>query len=120
MQTVAFRVQVPVARPGRVPVRQGTKVRAIMQLVAKHMKINAEAMLAPSRCKEEIARARQVAMYLTHTTQEMPMSEVALAFGRDRTTVSYACHLVEDMRDDEKFDAMLIGLEDLIEGLDGE
>jgi chromosomal replication initiation ATPase DnaA len=119
MQAVVFRAQEAVARPARSPARRSARVRAIMQLVARYMKVDADTMLAPSRCKERIARARQVAMYLTHTTQEMPMSEVAEAFGRDRTTVSYACHLVEDMRDDQKFDAMLIGLEDRIAELGG-
>lgn len=28
-------------------------------------------------------------------------------FGRERTTVLHACHLIEDMRDDEDFDGIV-------------
>jgi chromosomal replication initiation ATPase DnaA len=37
----------------------------------------------------------------------LSMSEVGRGFGRDRTTVLHACHLIEDMRDDEEFDAIV-------------
>ncbi|OYR10198.1 putative chromosomal replication initiator DnaA domain protein [Brucella rhizosphaerae] len=42
------------------------------------------------------------------------MSEVAVGFARDRTTVMYACHLVEDRRDDDDFDAVVARLEKLV------
>ena len=35
------------------------------------------------------------------------MKDVGVGFGRDRTTVLYACHLVEDLRDDDDFDRMV-------------
>ena len=35
------------------------------------------------------------------------MRDVGTGFGRDRTTVMYACHLVEDLRDDADFDRMV-------------
>jgi chromosomal replication initiation ATPase DnaA len=37
----------------------------------------------------------------------LSMNEVGHGFGRDRTTVLYACHLIEDMRDDEDFDCLV-------------
>jgi len=37
--------------------------------------------------------------------------DVGRFFGRDRTTVSYACALIEDMRDDAEFDAEVGRLE---------
>ena len=33
--------------------------------------------------------------------------DVGKGFGRDRTTVLYACHLVEDMREDQEFDRII-------------
>ncbi|MEM1039786.1 MAG: helix-turn-helix domain-containing protein [Pseudomonadota bacterium] len=69
---------------------------------------------AANRCKADIALARQIAMYLAHTQFSMAMTEVGLAFGRDRTTVSHACSLVEDKRDDETFDLTITQLEALL------
>lgn len=43
-------------------------------------------------------------MYLSHVILGRSLAEIGSAFGRDRTTVSYACALIEDMRDDPVFD----------------
>lgn len=56
------------------------------------------------RSRTEIARVRQIAMYVTHVTLRLTMTDVGRGFRRDRTTVMHACHLIEDMRDDEEFD----------------
>jgi chromosomal replication initiation ATPase DnaA len=50
-------------------------------------------------------------MYLTHVGFGLPMAEIGKAFGRDRTTVVHACHLVEDRRDEARFDVLLDYLE---------
>lgn len=55
--------------------------------------------------------ARQIAMYLTHVAFGMSLQRVATSFGRDRSTVAYACHLIEDRRDDAKLDDLLDQLE---------
>ena len=69
---------------------------------------------ANSRCNAETALARQIAMYLCHTTFSLLLTEVGLHFGRDRTTVSHACSLIEDKRDDLSFDVMVCQLESLL------
>ncbi|HSO46646.1 MAG TPA: helix-turn-helix domain-containing protein, partial [Rhizobiaceae bacterium] len=69
------------------------------------------AMMAPNRGSGDTARARQMAMYLLHTSISASYGEVARAFRRDRTTVSHACRLIEDMRDDPRHDALLASLE---------
>jgi chromosomal replication initiation ATPase DnaA len=50
-------------------------------------------------------------MYLAHVGFGLSMAEVGRAFGRDRTTVVHACHLIEDRRDEVRFDQMLDHLE---------
>ncbi len=57
------------------------------------------------------AFARQIAMYLAHVGFGLSMAEVGRAFERDRTTVVHACHLIEDRRDDVRFDQLLDHLE---------
>lgn len=85
--------------------------RFIGALVAVATGVEAHAILAPKRATEEAARARQIAMYLTHIVYSWSMSRVGAAFDRDRTTASYACHRVEDLRDDAHFDAVILKLE---------
>lgn len=68
-----------------------------------------------TRGAAKAAAARQLAMYLTHVGFEMSLARVALAFGRDRSTVSHACHTVEDRRDDPAFDACVSALEEMLQ-----
>ena len=68
-------------------------------------------LLLPSRGEAEVALARQLAMYLMHVVLGRLYQDVGRFFGRDRTTVSYACALIEDLRDDPEFDAEVSRLE---------
>lgn len=72
---------------------------------------------APTRRSRSAAFARQTAMYLTHTVFGFSFSRVATAFGRDRTTVSHACRVIEEQRDDPEFDALLERIEDALSEL---
>lgn len=69
---------------------------------------------ASKRGDTRTAFARQVAMYLVHVVYGMSLTDVALAFGRDRSTASHAFHRIEDMRDDPVFDRLLSQLESLL------
>ena len=50
-------------------------------------------------------------MYLCHVVGGLSLRDVAREFERDRTTVGYACHAIEDKRDEEVFDQQLNLLE---------
>ena len=50
-------------------------------------------------------------MYLCHTAFERSLARVAIAFGRDRSTVAHACHAIEDRREDPHFDDWIDALE---------
>jgi chromosomal replication initiation ATPase DnaA len=64
-----------------------------------------------TRSIAQVARARQVAIYLAHVGFGLSYAEAGRLFGRDRTTAAYACRLIEDRRDDPRFDASLDCLE---------
>ena len=64
--------------------------------------------------RRDVTRVRQVAMYLAHVGFGMNLARVAMAFGRDRSTAAYACHKIEDERDDPALDAQLDALEDCL------
>ena len=76
--------------------------------------VDAEEILGEERGSIETAFARQVAMYLCHIGFEMSLTRVAVAFGRDRSTVAYACHAIEDRRADGQFDLWIGALEGLL------
>lgn len=75
--------------------------------------------------RQEVRRARrraschvrQIAMYVCHVALSMSYGEIAEAFGLDRTTVSHACHVVEDRRDDAAFDTFVSTVERLAESV---
>ncbi|MEM1286896.1 MAG: helix-turn-helix domain-containing protein [Pseudomonadota bacterium] len=69
------------------------------------------ALRATSRGRADVARARQVAMYLCNTYLGLTLTDVGDLFGRDRTTVAHACRLIEDLRDDIDFDLLVCCLE---------
>jgi hypothetical protein len=71
----------------------------------------------PTRGHRHAAHARQVAMYVTHISCGINLTEVGTIYGRDRTTVAYACALVEDRRDDPIFDRALELLEWIVREL---
>lgn len=83
----------------------------VTAIVAYALEIPIEEVCAPARGSAEAAFARQVAMYVTHVALEMSLARVAAAFGRDRSTVSHACHLIEDRRDETQFDDWIARLE---------
>lgn len=64
-----------------------------------------------NRGRANVALARQTAMYLTHVGLRLSMTQVGILFERDRTTVSHACMIIEDRRDDPDFDLALELLE---------
>jgi len=73
-------------------------------LTAYALGLKAEEVLSGGRGSPAEARARQVAMYLLRASLGMSLSRVARAFGRDRSMVAHACHVIEDLRDDPDFD----------------
>lgn len=67
--------------------------------------------------RRTLCHIRQIAMYVCHVALQIPMVEIAIAFGRDRTTVSHACHMVEDRRDDPAYDEFVAAVERTINSI---
>jgi hypothetical protein len=62
-------------------------------------------------CRRTRCHTRQIAMYVCHVALQIPQSDVGAAFGKDRSTVGYACSVVEDRRDNRAFDDFVSALE---------
>jgi hypothetical protein len=78
--------------------------------VAQVFKVPLKGLAAPTRAAPKVAFARQVAMYLTHTVFKVSLTRTGAAFGRDRTTASYACRVIEEAREDESLDDAVEGI----------
>jgi hypothetical protein len=79
----------------------------MIDIVAALFNVSGRELRRSGRADQSITRVRQIAMYVSHVVLRLSMNEVGHGFGRDRTTVLYACHLIEDMRDDEDFDCLV-------------
>lgn len=85
-------------------------------LVAEVYGISPPELLSEGRGVRLIADARQLVMYLAHVALGLSCAEVGDYYGRDRSTVAYACRKWEDRRDDPQVDAVLFKIEQLIAG----
>lgn len=86
----------------------------VNQMVAATVDLPPEKLLQCNRGKASAARARQISIYLMHTTLSFSYTEIGKIYSKDRTTISHACHVIEDLRDNESFDLKLNRLERMI------
>lgn len=86
----------------------------VVDLMAALFSVSGRQLRSPKRHGRPVARVRQIGMYIAHTSLGLRMAEVAAGFGRDKSTVMYACHLVEDLRDDVDFDRIVAQAEQIV------
>jgi chromosomal replication initiation ATPase DnaA len=106
------------AAEGQAPDRSGPESRrviceAIIDICAALFNVSGRELRLANRCTQGVARVRQIAMYLCHTTIGISLTEIGNSFGRDRTTVSHAVQLIEDLRDDADFDRVVEQVENV-------
>ena len=85
------------------------------ELVARTFRMPRSALYAGTRSRKSVAFARQVAMYLAHVCLSYPLKDIAGHYRRDRTTVAYACRVVEDKREGEETELLINSLESALE-----
>lgn len=88
--------------------------RFIEATVAATFDLPVAELAGRSRGQAPVAFARQVSMYCAHVVLGWSLTEAGLLFGRDRTTVSHACKVVEDRRDEEEIDRLIGSIEAII------
>lgn len=104
-------------RPADALGRDATERLVIEETVAHVFGVEGCDLRRATRGRAKVARARQVAMYLAHVACGMSLTEVGRTFARDRTTVSHACGVIEDGRDDPTFDRVLELLENAVNAM---
>lgn len=83
----------------------------MLDIAAALFDVSGRDLRGPGRSTLEVSRVRQIAMYVSHVILGLSMTDIGNGFGRDRTTVMHACHVVEDMRDDDEFDVIVSSFE---------
>jgi chromosomal replication initiation ATPase DnaA len=96
--------------PRRSQARTASQTR-LFQAIKAAFAVGCDDLCIATRGRCDVAFARQTGMYLARVALGMTLSDAGLLFGRDRTTAAYACRLVEDLRDDPQFDALLNAME---------
>ncbi|SFI52986.1 dnaA protein helix-turn-helix [Phyllobacterium sp. CL33Tsu] len=86
----------------------------LIDILSTFFNVSGRELRSHSRCERPVARVRQIGMYVAHVTLALTMSEVGRAFGRDRSTVNHACHLIEDMREELEFDHIVQTIENIV------
>ena len=87
---------------------------AVSRVVAAAFDVTVQDLHLPRRGRAKVALARQVAMYLAHVGLGLTLSDAGRLFRRDRTTAAHACRLVENLRDEHRFDCLMTILEEMV------
>lgn len=93
------------------PLSRSARARLAEAAICAALRLSPAGLRQGSRGISRVAFGRQIAMYLAHVGFGLNLSQVGLAFGRDRTTVRHACALVEDRRSEPAFELALAALE---------
>jgi hypothetical protein len=95
--------------PASLPAR--IVCRFVSQITAETISLLSDRVIVRSERRRPSCHVRQISMYVCHVALRMSFSDIGAAFGRDRTTVGHACHVVEDRRDDVAFDEFVSAIE---------
>lgn len=87
---------------------------SVSRVTEEMLGVSQEPGLLRSDRRRHRCQIRQMSMYLCHVVLGLPQHEVASAFGYDRSTVSYACQVIEDRRDNKALDQFLTVLERIV------
>lgn len=91
--------------------RRDAEAFKIARAVARSRRVTMRALLARGRGDAATASARQLAMYLVHVLLGRPQEAVGRLFGRDASTVSHACRMIEDLRENPPLETEIAAIE---------
>jgi chromosomal replication initiation ATPase DnaA len=86
----------------------------VNQMVASAFELPAERLLRYDRGNARATRARQISIYLMHTALSFSLASISRIYNKDRTTIGYACRVIEDLRDTPAFDDKISELEETV------
>lgn len=103
--------------PASLPLKSACRI--VRQMVCELVQLFGDRVMLRRDRRRLSCHVRQIAMYVCHVALQISMSDIGEAFGRDRTTVGHACHVVEDRRDDLAFDEFVSAVERIVTAVFG-
>jgi len=93
------------------------KILDVMKTVGSVHDVTVD-QLKSKRRTQDLARARQIAMYLSREMTGASLNQIGRAFGnKDHSTVSYGCHKIAGlMKTDARFRGAVLDIQDRIRG----
>ncbi len=93
------------------------KIADVMKIVGEVHDVTVD-QLKSKRRTQDLARARQIAMYLAREMTGSSLNQIGRAFGgRDHSTVSHACQKITgDMKNDPRFRGAVLDVQDRVRG----
>jgi len=93
------------------------KIADVMKIVGEVHDVTVD-QLKSKRRTQDLARARQIAMYLAREMTGASLNQIGRAFGnKDHSTVSHACHKIADlMKGDARFRGAVLDIQDRVRG----
>ncbi len=83
----------------------------LIDILSAYFNVSGRDIRSPKRHNLDVARVRQIGMYVANVVLGINMTMIGQGFGRNKSTVIHACHIIEDMRDDDEFDSLVARLE---------
>lgn len=127
MTATSRRLQIGAGAPAKKTLRPAQAISAerreeravelcecLIDIIAALFNVPSKELRRTGRTGLDVARVRQIAMYVAHVVLRLTMHDIGKGFGRDRTTVMYACHTIEDLRDVEEFDSVVAMIERVV------
>lgn len=90
------------------------RARIVVSAVAMEFSVPDFVMTSRRKGSNQVSYARQIAMYLMRCVYGSTKQRIAEVFERHYTTVSHACNLIEEHRDDPVLDEKLLRLENFL------
>lgn len=92
----------PLSRTRMARLKADAEAYALVAHVARLRGVSLTAVINGARGAGEVALARQMSMYVLHVLMGRTQQDIGNLFGRERTTVSYACQTIEWLRDERR------------------
>lgn len=119
-QPAAGRIARKASLPGRRRVLAHRSVcRAVRMIAGEMVFLIGGGVPAGRNRRFAMSHIQQIAMYVCHVVLQLTMTDIAAAFGMDRTTVGHACARVEDRRDDGAYDVLVGSIERVVDSIFG-
>lgn len=87
------------------------RAHLVVSTVSLEFSVPENQILSHKKGTSDISFGRQIAMYLMHCIFGSTKTRIGEVFGRHFSTVSHACNVIEEQRDDPVLDSKLISME---------